>query len=238
MGMLAAFALNDTVALMGPPIASAIARMAGIQHTVLYLLLAFSITVGSAATPLGNPQEHYGGCWERYAGTVRRVYHGPNLTNHSLPRPHRVHHAEALPRRDEPVTMLTIPGEHIVDRRDAYLAGSALAAAVLLLIGNDLLAVAGLPHVGRRGLIPFVVAAALYPFLRSPRETLQRVDWGTIVFFIAMFIAMEGVWQSGAVHIALTLLLPSKLGWPLEYVGIFAASLGLSQLVPTCPSPN
>jgi Na+/H+ antiporter NhaD/arsenite permease-like protein len=41
---------------MGPPIASAIARMAGIQHTVLYLLLAFSITVGSAATPLGNPQ--------------------------------------------------------------------------------------------------------------------------------------------------------------------------------------
>jgi Na+/H+ antiporter NhaD/arsenite permease-like protein len=61
------------------------------------------------------------------------------------------------------------------------------------------------------------------------------VDWGTIVFFIAMFIAMEGVWQSGAVHIALTLLLPSKLGWPLEYVGIFAASLGLSQLVSNVP---
>jgi Na+/H+ antiporter NhaD/arsenite permease-like protein len=235
MGMLAAFALNDTVALMGPPIASAIARMAGIQHTVLYLLLAFSITVGSAATPLGNPQNIMvavgSGMQAPFVEFITALtlptILSLALTAYIMLKLYRV--------ENEPVTMLTIPGEHIVDRRDAYLSGSALAAAVLLLIGNDLLAVAGLPHVGRRGLIPFVVAAAIYPFLRSPRETLQRVDWGTIVFFIAMFIAMEGVWQSGAVHIALTLLLPGKLGWPLEYAGIFAASLGLSQLVSNVP---
>jgi hypothetical protein len=31
----------------------------------------------------------------------------------------------------------------------------------------------------------------------NPRDVLRRVDWGTIVFFMAMFITMSGVWKSG-----------------------------------------
>jgi Na+/H+ antiporter NhaD/arsenite permease-like protein len=235
MGLLAAFALNDTVALMGPPIAAALAKMTGVQHAALYLLLAFSITLGSAATPLGNPQNILVA-----VGSGMRAPFIEFLTILTVPTllslvitsyiMLKLYHV-----KDEPVNLLAIPGEQIVDRRDAYISGAALAAAVLLLIGNDLLALAGLPHIGRRGLIPFVLAAAIYPFLRSPRETLQKVDWGTIVFFIAMFISMEGVWRSGAVHIALNLLIPGRMGWPLEYVGIFTASLGLSQLVSNVP---
>jgi len=51
-GLLAAFFVNDTVALMGPPIAIA----TGIEYWKMFLLLAYSLTIGSTMTPLGNPQ--------------------------------------------------------------------------------------------------------------------------------------------------------------------------------------
>jgi Na+/H+ antiporter NhaD/arsenite permease-like protein len=55
-GILSAIAVNDTIALMGPPIAYSIAKTAGINPGAMYLLLAFSITIGSVMTPIGNPQ--------------------------------------------------------------------------------------------------------------------------------------------------------------------------------------
>lgn len=55
MGLLAAFAVNDTIALMGPPIVYMIARAISIDPTPLFLVLAFSITIGSVMTPIGNP---------------------------------------------------------------------------------------------------------------------------------------------------------------------------------------
>ncbi|MEM3102842.1 MAG: SLC13 family permease, partial [Candidatus Caldarchaeum sp.] len=56
LGLLAAFFVNDTVALMGPPIAILIARAIGEKYEASFLLLCYSITIGSAMTPLGNPQ--------------------------------------------------------------------------------------------------------------------------------------------------------------------------------------
>lgn len=56
MGLLAAFLVNDTIALLGVPLAVYVARHAGIRPAVLLLALAFGITVGSVMTPIGNPQ--------------------------------------------------------------------------------------------------------------------------------------------------------------------------------------
>jgi Na+/H+ antiporter NhaD/arsenite permease-like protein len=55
-GILAAVAVNDTVALMGPPIAAALARAAGLPPKFAFPLLAYSLTVGSVMTPIDNPQ--------------------------------------------------------------------------------------------------------------------------------------------------------------------------------------
>jgi Na+/H+ antiporter NhaD/arsenite permease-like protein len=57
-GVLAAFAVNDTVALMGPPIAYTISRVTGVDPKMMFLLLAYSLTVGSAMTPMGNPRTY------------------------------------------------------------------------------------------------------------------------------------------------------------------------------------
>jgi Na+/H+ antiporter NhaD/arsenite permease-like protein len=55
-GLLAAFVVNDTVALMGPPIAYTISRVSGLNVKVMFLLPAFSLTIGSTMTPIGNSQ--------------------------------------------------------------------------------------------------------------------------------------------------------------------------------------
>lgn len=69
----------------------------------------------------------------------------------------------------------------------------------------------------------------------NPRDVLRRVDWGTIVFFMAMFITMEGVWKSGVLNPLLSFLMPHKNAWPLDYFGILLCSLLMSQLLSNVP---
>ncbi|MCX5792279.1 MAG: SLC13 family permease [Elusimicrobia bacterium] len=56
MGTAAAFLMNDTVAIIGTPVALLLARKHDISPKALLLALAFSITVGSVMSPIGNPQ--------------------------------------------------------------------------------------------------------------------------------------------------------------------------------------
>jgi Na+/H+ antiporter NhaD/arsenite permease-like protein len=56
LGLLSAFLVNDTIAVIGIPLVVYISRQVGIRSQVLLIALAFGITVGSTMTPIGNPQ--------------------------------------------------------------------------------------------------------------------------------------------------------------------------------------
>jgi Na+/H+ antiporter NhaD/arsenite permease-like protein len=56
MGILSAFLVNDTIALLGIPLVIYISKHIGIRPVVLLISLAFGISVGSTMTPIGNPQ--------------------------------------------------------------------------------------------------------------------------------------------------------------------------------------
>ncbi|HJT47536.1 MAG TPA: SLC13 family permease [Nitrososphaeraceae archaeon] len=56
LGLLSAFLVNDTIAVIGIPLVIYISRHVGIRSQVLLIALAFGITVGSTMTPIGNPQ--------------------------------------------------------------------------------------------------------------------------------------------------------------------------------------
>jgi Na+/H+ antiporter NhaD/arsenite permease-like protein len=92
-----------------------------------------------------------------------------------------------------------------------------------------------LPHVEHRGFIPFIIAAATFIVASKPRELVGRVDWGTIVFFIAMFITMDGVWRSGLLLDLLSLALPSPAHGLPGFAIITFSSLILSQLLSNVP---
>jgi Na+/H+ antiporter NhaD/arsenite permease-like protein len=56
MGILSAFLVNDTIALLGIPLIIYISKHIRIRPVVLLISLAFSIFIGSTMTPIGNPQ--------------------------------------------------------------------------------------------------------------------------------------------------------------------------------------
>jgi Na+/H+ antiporter NhaD/arsenite permease-like protein len=56
MGILSAFLVNDTVALIAVPLIIYISRQVGIRPMALFISLAFGISIGSTFTPIGNPQ--------------------------------------------------------------------------------------------------------------------------------------------------------------------------------------
>lgn len=56
MGLLSAFLVNDTIAILGIPLIVVISKQIGIRPQVLLIALSFGITIGSTMTPIGNPQ--------------------------------------------------------------------------------------------------------------------------------------------------------------------------------------
>lgn len=55
-GLLSAFLMNDTLAIIGTPVMLETARKTGVNPKLLLISLAFSITIGSIMSPIGNPQ--------------------------------------------------------------------------------------------------------------------------------------------------------------------------------------
>jgi hypothetical protein len=55
-GKVTAFLMNDTLAIIGTPMVLLLSRKANTPPKVMLLSLAFAVTVGSAMSPIGNPQ--------------------------------------------------------------------------------------------------------------------------------------------------------------------------------------
>ncbi|MGC9009738.1 MAG: SLC13 family permease [Sulfolobales archaeon] len=235
-GLLAAFAMNDTVALMGPPIAYSISRVAGVDPGFMFLLLAFSLTIGSVMTPIGNPQNVLiAEGSEIPAPFINFIYRLalPTIINLVL-TPIVLMRLRGIKDKRR-VIVVAIPEEVIRDRREAVLAATGLVITITGLVINDVLQLMSYPHIQKRGFIPFIVAAGIYIFSRDPRKTLSKVDWGTIVFFISMFITMEGVWRSGVLNPLLSTLAYSKHGDYRDIISIAAASIIISQVLSNVP---
>ena len=234
-GLLSAFAMNDTVALMGPPIAYVISRAAGLDPKFMFLLLAYSLTIGSVMTPMGNPQNVLiaiqSGITAPFIQFILKLAIPTLINLIILP----LILIKIFKIRNGSVNVSLIPQELIKDKRDALLAGLGLVATVVSLVVNDLLELLSLPHVTHRGFIPFIIAAGTYLLSRNPRKVLASVDWGTIVFFMSMFITMEGVWRSGILQPVLTFLLPSKLGGLESLLSATITSLIISQVLSNVP---
>src|SRR5690606_16125513 len=55
-GLASAVLMNDTLAVVGTPVAVSLARSHGLPPKMLLLGLAFAVTTGSVLSPIGNPQ--------------------------------------------------------------------------------------------------------------------------------------------------------------------------------------
>jgi len=234
-GILAAVAVNDTVALMGPPIAAALARAAGLLPKFAFLLLAYSLTVGSVMTPIGNPQNMLIAVVSDMKApfiTFLTALAVPTLIN-LVVTPLLL--LKLMGVKNAKVTVVANPWEAVKNKRDAALAAVGLVAAVGAMVVNDLAALSGAPHIRDVGFIPFIIATLLYFFATDPRDVIARVDWGTILFFATMFIAMKAVWDGGVLQPLIAAALPTYQGTAVDLLAITALSLALSQVLSNVP---
>jgi Na+/H+ antiporter NhaD/arsenite permease-like protein len=55
-GIMSAFLMNDTVAIIGTPVVLLLAKKYFLPPKLMLLALAFAVTIGSVMSPIGNPQ--------------------------------------------------------------------------------------------------------------------------------------------------------------------------------------
>ena len=241
MGLLAAFLVNDTIALLGIPLVIYVARHAGIRPVVLLIALAFGITVGSVMTPIGNPQNlliaiqsgipapfitfllqlvlpTLASLFVTYA--ILRVYYRKEI---------------ALDYRLSSIE-LAEKAEGNYDSRLAKISIAVLIATIAGFIVSE-----GLQFLGIAGFslsaIAMIGAAAIYAFSRQGVAIMKSVDYSVLVFFGGMFVVTSALWSSGAVSLLFMNYIPAPNPDDLvqSTAVISAASIGISQVMSNVP---
>jgi Na+/H+ antiporter NhaD/arsenite permease-like protein len=229
-GLLSAFLMNDTLAIIGTPVMLQLARKTGIRTKLLLLSLAFSVTIGSVMSPIGNPQNllvAINGNIPNPFITFLRYLAVPSLINLFLTYLllkffYRKH------LKNQPLNHSTDP---ITDPKLARLSKVSLIIIVVLVLAKITTSLVGLGIDFR--LTYIALAAALPIILLSPHRfgIVRGIDWTTLIFFAAMFVLMQSVWDSGYFQSVI-----ASLYLNLESVGvIMVVSILLSQLISNVP---
>lgn len=196
IGAASAFLMNDTLAIIGTPVMLALARKHNLPPKLLLLALAFAVTIGSVASPIGNPQNLLiavnGNMADPFLYFLSYLL-VPTVINLLL--------AYLLLKFFYGEHFHKIPLEHFKDKlSDVGLA--RLTRASLILIGVMIFLKIASVYVGWGAgfrLTYIALAGALPILLFSGRRTeiLRKTDWSTLLFFASMFVLMQSVWDAG-----------------------------------------
>jgi Na+/H+ antiporter NhaD/arsenite permease-like protein len=229
-GLGSALLLNDTLAIVGTPLALRLAREHRLEPRLLLLALAFGVTLGSVPSPIGNPQN--------LLIAVRGDLSAPFLTFlGQLLLPTLVNLLAAygllrwLYRREFHAVPLVHTRDALRDPVLAALARLALLVVLAMVAAKVALVALGSPWDFRLSYI--ALAGALPLLLASPRRAglLRRLDWPTLLFFASMFVLTTSVWETGVFQRWLGLLPADPGGVPV----VLAVSVGMSQLISNVP---
>jgi Na+/H+ antiporter NhaD/arsenite permease-like protein len=230
MGILSAFLMNDTLAIIGTPLVLSLAKKANMQSKVLLLALAFAVTTGSVMSPIGNPQNLLIAVHGNIANpfvTFFRFLLLPTIVNLFL----TYLLFRLFYRRHFHNSQLNSSPETITDPKLATLSKVSLILLGCLVLAKIATVFAGSPIDFR--LTYIALTSALPIILLSPKrlEIIKKIDWYTLIFFAAMFILMESVWDSGILQSII-----SSIPINLTSSGmILTVGILLSQLISNVP---
>jgi Na+/H+ antiporter NhaD/arsenite permease-like protein len=243
-GFLSALLVNDTIALLWTPLIIGIAAKIGLkENKALLLPLAFAITIGSSATPIGNPQNLLvalnSGLKAPFATFLShmlaptllslialfyfcksslffgRFYKGINVgENHAT--------------IENPRSVIS----------DIGLAKLSAGLLIALLISFGI--VETFPNLQTLGftLSNLALLFGIILLILSPKREfiLVGLGWGILIFFAGMFVVMGAVWDSGIGKAILGALPAPLIGNNIQSVGaIMTVSIVLSQILSNVP---
>src|SRR2546422_1277682 len=238
MGLLSAFLVNDTLALTATPIMLGLSKQMRIRPNVLLITLALGVTIGSVMTPVGNPQNLLIALSSGIPNPMLDFLYflvpptivGLVVTFLIL----RFYYRKDLAESAE--SFGTIPLPPVKDGRLARL--SAWAAGIVV-VGFFLVGIAqlfGLQGNINLGTVSLLGATIVYLLSTRRREILASVDWGIMIFFMSLFIVVQGFWDSNALQ-SLLLYLPALNASDIvvSLTVIILTSLVFSQLLSNVP---
>jgi len=196
MGFLSALLMNDTLAIIGTPLMLYFARTLKIAPKLLLLTLAFAVTIGSAMSPIGNPQN--------LLIAVNADLSNPFLVFLQyllLPTVANLLLAYLLLRLfykgQFQNSSLQICREEISDPALARLSRISFLLLFALILAKMGAVILGVGGEFRLTYIALISALPILLFSSKRYEVLRNIDWCTLIFFAAMFVLMESVWRSG-----------------------------------------
>jgi Na+/H+ antiporter NhaD/arsenite permease-like protein len=243
MGTLSAFLMNDTIALVATPIILGMAK-AGIDPKPLLITLAFAVTIGSAMTPIGNPQNFLIAVesgmrapmleFLRYLALptlanyivtyyILRLYfrrgNGKSIIiNNKNSNDDNITHAHAH----------TNKVDYRLSRISKVIAGLMLLMFFIVSITEAL----GYNMHINMSHVAVIGALAVIALANGNRiRILRNVNYGIIILFIAMFVFMHGLEKVGVISmISSTMQLNTD-----SILSIVSASVILSQFMSNVP---
>lgn len=244
-GLASAVLMNDTLALMGTPIMLSLAKKMRISPKPLLIALAFSVTIGSALTPMGNPQNLLIALTSGMPAPLITFVHYlllPTLLNLFLTSLIVIYfYREELKSARRNFTQLIYLEASLKESRvtDRTLAKQATTLLTLTVAGIVLINVFETIEIKTQfGIseVSLLGASTLLLLTNRRREILRKLDWSILVLFASLFVLMQAVWDAGVITQLSSYLPPLSKGNPTtSLLAILAASVLLSQLVSNVP---
>ena len=196
IGILSALLMNDTLAIIGTPLVLGLATKFRISPKLMLLSLAIAITTGSVMSPIGNPQN--------LLIAVNSGMETPFVTfSLYLLIPSLISLGVAFIllrfyfRTDFSTRVLVHDPILPVDNKRFFPVKCSLAIILILGAANIIVSLYG----GKLLVpLPFIALCAAVPVILLGTDRvrlLKNIDWFTLVFFAAMFVLMDSVWQTG-----------------------------------------
>ncbi len=229
-GFFSAVLMNDTVAIIGTPFVLYLAKKFNISPVMLLLVLAFSVTTGSVVSPIGNPQNLL---IALESGLVNPFFTFfiylavPSLAGLLL-----IYGAMKVfyPREfGKCILSYTTEGAG-----DTSLTRPAMISLSLIfgMIGLRVLLVVLETGISIP-LTAIAVVAALPVLVLSPKRVhiVRNIDWQTLIFFAALFVLMQSVWDTGIFQQSM-----ASAEYPITSVPvIFTLGVIVSQFISNVP---
>ena len=205
MGLLSAFLVNDTIALVAIPLVVYISKHIGIKPIILLLGLAFGITIGSTMTPIGNPQNLLiaiqSGMPLPFTNflkflavpTIISLF----LTFYIL----KIYFKKDLLQVTHDYQSTVIQAK----LEDPQLAKISVIVLFLTIAGFFISEVLHFLHIFeiKLSVVALMGAVTIYAISRSRYEIIKNVNYRILVLFVAMFVVTSALWSSGAVDLFL-----------------------------------
>ncbi|MEM0446833.1 MAG: SLC13 family permease [Candidatus Nitrosocaldus sp.] len=248
MGTLSAFLMNDTIALVATPIILGMSRF-GIKSKPLLIALAFAVTIGSAMTPIGNPQNFLIAVESGMRAPMLdflKYLALPTIANYIV-----TYYLLRWRYRDvfnnnnnDDVIGAGIDnlGTVAYEPRMAKVSMVVVSAVILGFFVVSIIRGIGLEPMLDMSHIAVIGGVILLAYSRDRLRVLKHVNWGIIVLFVTMFVFMYALVKVGVIAMLAGILSPLQLDSdagaptsPSTILAIVSTSTFLSQFMSNVP---